>query len=194
MKTIARIAFASLVCTLGLGSCKKHEAVLPPDAKVNPNPTKGYRVLLTIPDPPGELSVTGKVGYGIANSRECVPLDHTRALGGVHLSFPRTMQAKVVPLGAGDYELIFYDDAFTSEDYYGRGICVWEGVSILEIAWSGNRVVAAPRDLRDNEHALEKRMCPSRSSGFPGTCVEEEYARRDIQIYFPIELKTTRIR
>jgi len=102
MKTIARIAFASLVCILGLGGCKKHEAVLPPDAKVNPNPTKKYRLLLTVPDPPGELSVTGELTYAIENSRGCVPLDHTLAIWGVHSSFPRTMQAQVVPLDGGE--------------------------------------------------------------------------------------------
>ena len=194
MNRISGIVLASLVCILGLGGCKKHEAVLPPDAKVNPNPTKKYRLLLTVPDPPGELSVTGELTYAIENSRDCVPLDHTLAIGGVHSSFPRTMQAQVVPLDGENYELIFYDDAFISEDYYGRGVCLWEGVPVLEIAWSGNRVIAAPRNLPNTQHRIEVRMCPFKSGASPDTCVEEEYARHDLQQYFPISITIARIK
>lgn len=189
-----RAAAIAMTCLLGVGGCNSREPVPPPNVKVNANPLKGYKVRLTIPEPPGALHVTAEVTYAISNKRDCVPLDYGMALGGTHPTFREIRVAEIASLSDTEYEMIFFDDAFGSEDYYGLGRCDWRGWPTFTIAWGGGSVEASVLAGREKLGETAIRLCPVDPTGPSPMCGGKEYVRQDIEEYFAIEILTTRNR
>ncbi len=170
----------------------------PPKVKRNQHPVDQYRVLLTIPEPPGVVRVTAEATYGIFNVRDCVPIDRRRSLGGSHPSFQEVLAIPVVALSATEFEVVFYNDAWLREDYYGLGPCEWRGSPSLtlhwanEMAWSYVKASAHVATREEDLDLVHVRMCPVDPVHAFSSCVGEDYANPAVQDYFKIELVTTR--
>jgi hypothetical protein len=97
--------------------------------------------------------------YSVGN-RDCTPMDHQRALGGVRLTQRYRLTAPVQAAGEGRFVVRAWDDALVDEDYFGLGRCRWalESVTFSFASAQGARFVAAiaASDLRA-EKALNLR-------------------------------------
>lgn len=170
-----KITAISFVFVFSITGCKKYEPVPAPSAKLNAKPVERYRLLLTIPEPPGLLRVTGKATYTIENNGYCVPLDKRRSLGGSHPSFSNEISLPVRKISDRQYEIYFYADAYNNEDYYGKGICKWRGVPAYRIHWSGASY-AVVNNTKTELGIVVRKACSAVPSHSVETCADEEYA------------------
>lgn len=99
-------------------------------AKVNPDPVKARRIVVTLEDAPGPFAfVEGKAQYNVMNNDEC---GHINESAGV---IERIVNFEAVPMtkvSGNEYKGVVYFDLMQDEDYYGRGVCRWE-LSALRI-------------------------------------------------------------
>lgn len=190
MNDSKKAAALVMACLVGVGGCNSREPVPPPNVTVNPSPVKRYKVRLTIPEPPGPLYVTAKVNYFISNTRECVPVDYGMALGGTHPSFSEGLAVPVVAHSETEYEVIFFEDAFRSEDYYGLGVCDWKGGPTFTIGSGGGSAVMGGGPEKVGEVAT--RLCPIQPTGRSAKCPDEEHAGPDLKRYFVVRTLTTK--
>lgn len=127
-----------MALALLLVACEKHESVMPPDIKINPNAKERYEIVVTVEDAPETLKrFAGKVQYTIQNRRECLPVDYTRSLGGSRHNYDKSIEVMFEATEAGVYKSFFFMDAVLDENYYGLDVCHWSATVIagkLDIA------------------------------------------------------------
>lgn len=93
--------------------------------KQNPAPKHAYALTLRFADLPAavtRLSVTAN--YEVDNL-DCVPLDYTKALGGIRMPPEQRIELTLQRIDDNTYTTIVREDAFLDEDYYGLGVCHW---------------------------------------------------------------------
>ena len=133
------LSFLMAIAACMMIGCKKHEPVPPPDIRLNPNPTELYRAILKLEGAPEPLRITGATSYIIENPRECVPLDHTMALGGHRPDFNKKEDQSVSRLSDDIYEVKYHLDGVLDENYYGIKTCRWTARTIFSIYTGGSK-------------------------------------------------------
>jgi len=139
----SRLSILVMAIAVGSAGCSPYQPVMPPKVLRNHHPVDLYRVLLTIPELPGVMRFTATATYGISNKTKCVPIDRRRPLGGSRPSFRETITIPVVARSEHEFEVLFYNVAMLSEDYYGLGACEWRGSPMKVI--SASTVTTPPR-------------------------------------------------
>ena len=94
-------------------------------ARQNPAPKRVYVLALRFTGLPAavtRLSVTAN--YEVDNL-DCVPLDYTKALGGIRLPPEQRIELTLQRVDESTYTTTVHEDAFLDEDYYGLGVCHW---------------------------------------------------------------------
>lgn len=95
----------------------------PKHPKLNRHPKQAYEITLTVDGAPGPFeSVTGGIGYQIANATDCAPQD---PLSGVHYTPGYGPPLTLKRSSANVYKATVYLDLPLDENYYGKGICHW---------------------------------------------------------------------
>lgn len=118
-------------CLIAVSACTKHEPIPRPVTHVNPAPTERFEITVRISDDaeiPEQLF--GRSTYGVENPKRCLPLDYTRALGGVRPELYHEQAQTYEKVGARVFRTYVYEDAIINEDYYGMGVCDW-GVQVV---------------------------------------------------------------
>ena len=94
--------------------------------RVNPAPTQGYRIRMTIKDAPGPFAWKKALAqYDVVN-RECLspPRDNP---GGRSAPVPtEDVEIALKQISENEYEAFLYADYMQDEDYTGRGVCHWK--------------------------------------------------------------------
>ena len=94
--------------------------------RVNPAPTQGYRIRMTIKDAPGPFAWKKALAqYDVVN-RECLSPPRDNPSGR---SAPVPTEDVEIPLkqiSENEYEAFLYADYMQDEDYTGRGVCHWK--------------------------------------------------------------------
>jgi hypothetical protein len=93
--------------------------------KQNPAPKHSYALALRFAGLPAavtRLSVTAN--YEVDNL-DCVPVDYTKAMGGVRLPPEQRIELTLQRIDDHTYATTVHEDAFLDEDYYGLGVCHW---------------------------------------------------------------------
>ena len=99
----------------------------PKNPNKNPHPVKRYEVVATADAPGAWDTVQGSVRYEVVNL-ECIPKSQ---FVGTH-SAPEAIW-KDIPMSRVDektWKGYFYRDLFQDEDYYGLGVCHWDGAQV----------------------------------------------------------------
>lgn len=97
-------------------------------AKLNPQPKRGYEVVLTIEDAPGPFAlVEGRAQYDVTNENEC---GHINATSGTAERITSIEPFTLTKVSETEYRGTVYFDLMQDEDYYGRGVCRWELVAL----------------------------------------------------------------
>ncbi|MCV2508841.1 MAG: hypothetical protein N4Q32_00155 [Neisseriaceae bacterium] len=94
--------------------------------KLNPNPQQGYRVKVTISDPPGPLKLVNF--FALYQALNC-QYTTNRLMGAVG-SPEKDIDIKPQFSAPHQLEGIVYLDAMLDEDYYGQGTCEWKLTSV----------------------------------------------------------------
>lgn len=94
------------------------------EPKVNPAPSTGYRIHLSIDDAPGTFEII-EMGaqFDVRNEDQCGKIKPMTGTPG------RLTTSALIPftrISDGEYEGVVYLDGMVDEDYFGRGVCHWE--------------------------------------------------------------------
>lgn len=110
-----------LICVNGCG--KKYEPVPQPVTRMNHSPKNKYTINVYTKDGiPRNARV--RIWYEISN-RQCIPLDHSRAIGGVRLNYPVRVDSVPVQISGSRLQTEVADDGVLPGDYWGLGTCHW---------------------------------------------------------------------
>lgn len=175
MKALLGILASLSICILSFSGCKEYKPVPPPEIRMNPNPVERYGVLMEIKNPPGPISVTSDAVYGMKNRGSCVPIDTRRSLGGSRPVFGESYALPVNLVSDASYEVTFYADALMDEDYYGKGVCYWEGWVSYRIHWRGV-IYLVSGGVKLNKINSIVFICSKIESTSSGSCVQEQYS------------------
>ena len=97
-------------------------------AQPNPQPRRGYEIVLTIEEAPGPFAVVrGSAQYDVANRNEC---GQVNASTGTVLRISDFAPVALQRVSETEYRGTVYFDALLEGDYYGRGTCHWELVHV----------------------------------------------------------------
>ncbi|TXH77236.1 MAG: hypothetical protein E6Q88_01850 [Lysobacteraceae bacterium] len=98
-----------------------------PEIKVSPNPApkRSYALTLRFAGLPAAINqVTVYADYDVENI-DCVPLDYTKAVGGIRLPPEHRLELSLHRVDENTYTATVHEDALQDEDYYGLGVCQW---------------------------------------------------------------------
>ncbi|MEH6422138.1 hypothetical protein [Pseudomonas sp. CGJS7] len=112
--------------TVSTAACQ--QPVPLPEIKLNPNPKHKYEVVMTIRDVPRPFEkIAGNLQFDVPRDKDaCIPLDQTRALGGVRNRPTKDIPLELRKVSDTEYRGVFFTDMILEEDYYGLGVCPWE--------------------------------------------------------------------
>lgn len=94
-------------------------------AKPAPAPRKRHALTLAFADLPGPLAKIEATADFEVDNRDCVPLDTSKAIGGVRLPPQQSVPLALERLDDGRYAFVLHEDALLDEDYFGLGVCHW---------------------------------------------------------------------
>lgn len=94
-------------------------------AKVNPAPKRGYALALRFTGLPAAVTRLSLTANYEVDNLECVPVDYTKAMGGVRLPPEQRIELTLQRIDDNTYAATVHEDAFLDEDYYDLGICHW---------------------------------------------------------------------
>lgn len=125
MKTLF---LASLVTLMTVSTAACQQPVPPPEIKPNPRPQEQYELVMTVRNAPRAFQqVSGHAQFDIPSEDDaCLPLDQTRALGGVRNRPSKELPVEFRRVSDSEYRAVFFADALLDEDYYGLGVCHWQ--------------------------------------------------------------------
>lgn len=144
----SRAALAAIAGLLlsAVSACQSEtlKPLLPADVKTNPAPHGGNAVAFQTSGLPGAVRLLGAQLHYKVENRDCVPMDHGLAVGGVRLPPQYALAASFWLAPDGALVVETPDDALIDEDYFGLGVCHWEleSVSLAFASRSGARFVA----------------------------------------------------
>jgi hypothetical protein len=94
----------------------------------NPHPTQRYEVTVTTDAPGPWDNVKAAVSYEVTNL-ECTP---ENTFIGVHTGVPMDQweDIQITQVSENTWRGYFYRDLLKDEDYYGLGICHWDGTQV----------------------------------------------------------------
>lgn len=147
--------------------CGSTERVPAPDVRINTAPHERLRLDISVAGQSALVEgMRGAFYYNIEN-KSCMPLDYSKALGGIYPSFTQMRPFVVAPAGVNGYEAILYRDMYESSDYYGLGVCRWEltGINIYIIRKDGKKQNANLHDVDLEYGAHSYATCPTGSPG-----------------------------
>lgn len=159
------------ILSLGLTACTEHKPVPPPDVKLNPSPMDHYEITITMEDAPEQLKqFSARIQYNIKNKFDCVPVDHTLALGGVTPQFNEFEMIEFMRSDGNVFKADVFTDAMRSENYYGLGVCHW-GITGIHAALDQPDNLLSRLEIGDpiilSKEGVEKRYCLR--SEYPGS-------------------------
>jgi hypothetical protein len=95
----------------------------------NPHPTQRYEVTVTTDAPGPWDNVKAAVSYEVTNV-ECTP-EAPKFIGG-HISGPMDQweDIEITQVSENTWRGYFYRDLLRDEDYYGLGVCHWDGTVV----------------------------------------------------------------
>jgi hypothetical protein len=98
-----------------------------PDIKQNPHPTKRFELIVTVDDAPGSFDkVEAGVLFQVRNV-DCVP-NHPFTGGR---DVPSTVRDfTLTRVDDRTWKGYFFKDLLQDEDYFGRGVCHWDVMSV----------------------------------------------------------------
>lgn len=180
-----RGASAGFCFCLLLAGCVDRTPVPPPQPTRNPAANEKLAFMLTVPESRIPELVQAQAAYSIANSNECVPMDHSRALGGVRPVALKRIDLEVAVSGKNQFRVDALQNPFLAEDYYGRGKCRWE-ISWLSFDFYYNNMpqsaVITPDPLNRGETSTV--LCFIEPPGRDSTCMDPGAVTRDIRHLF----------
>ena len=98
--------------------------------KQNPAPREAYALQIEFAGLPASVTeLTGTADFEVAN-RDAVPLDHSKALGGVRLPPQHSVPLVFRRIDDTRFAASFQKDALLDEDYFGLGVCEWSLTSV----------------------------------------------------------------
>lgn len=145
--------------------CGHVDGVSPPDVRINPAPRELQHFIISVTDRSDAIEgMWGVSYYNIAND-SCVPLDYSKALGGIHPSFTQTHPFMIDSGDVGNYEAKLYRDMYESSDYYGLGVCRWEltGINIYIARRDGKKQHTSLHEMDLKYGAYSYATCPTGS-------------------------------
>lgn len=170
---IRGLALLALLALGALAGCEKHKPVPAPVLRAYATPQVVHRAVLQVEDVEG-LLVTAQVRYVVTNRGACVPLDHTRALGGYRPGIAHTISVPVDRIDQNTYEVRYFADYLKDEDYYGRGVCHWSSNPILTVDHAGTKyTVVNNRKLAPGQS--ERKSCLPGKVGTHSSCAPMAY-------------------
>lgn len=189
-----RLKIASiLLCLAGvLSGCVDHTPVSPPKVTRDIDATEKFLVTLTIGEPGVFDHIEAQAAYSIANTSECVPMDHSIALGGVRPVALEKIDLPVTQVGERKFRTEALQHPFLDEDYYALGSCRWviSWISFDIHHLESSQSATLTRDEIKNsktQHALCF-LNPPRS-GRP--CGSPEYIAENIRhLFFPVTIES----
>jgi len=98
----------------------------------NAAPRQGYAISLTFAGLPAPLTeISAYARYEVSN-RDCVPIDYSRAIGGVKLPPEYHLDLVLQPHENSTFLTQVFTDALADADPYGLGPCKWglQGVTV----------------------------------------------------------------
>lgn len=186
------IVTSMLLClTVVLGGCVDKTPVLPPKVTRDIDATEKFLVTLAI----GEPGVFGRVdayaNYSISNRSECVPTDHSIALGGVRPIALEELDLAVTQVGDGKFRAEALRHPFVAEDYYSRGICRWAISSVsfrMHSAGVFQTVTMGPDESKNSER--KEALCFLDPPESNDSCRNPESIRPNIRhLFFPVTIE-----
>ncbi len=100
--------------------------VSPPHVTRDTEAKDKFVLTLTVPESRIPERIKAQAAYSIANSNGCVPMDHSRALGGVRPLAMEKLDLVVTIAGKSQFRADAIREPFLAEDYYGLGECRWK--------------------------------------------------------------------
>ena len=102
----------------------------PKNPKRNPHPVKRYQIT-AVADAPGSWdSVKGYLHYDVVNEA-CTPKNDVL---GVHVKPPGVgVDIEMTRVDEKTWKGYFYRDYLQDEDYYGLGVCHWDGTGVAGV-------------------------------------------------------------
>ena len=91
----------------------------------NPAPRNGYAVRFEFAGLPGSIAEPTAFALFEVTNRDCVPVDHARAIGGIKLPPQHQLALQLTALGDRSYRTNVFEDALSSSDLFGLGLCHW---------------------------------------------------------------------
>lgn len=186
-----KLAGALLCLTVMLGGCVDKTPVLPPKITRDLGASEKFVVTLTVGEPGVFDGIEAHANYSISND-ECVPLDHSKAIGGVRLVPLEKMDLAVHKLGERKFRVEAIQQPFVPEDYYGRGVCRWAISSIsFRVRKSGTFQSAVMGYSEAGDNKMQLFMCflaPPRSGA---RCGDPESVGAAIKSkFFPVTIES----
>lgn len=93
-------------------------------AKLNPSPTRGVELVVTVADAPGTFqTIKGVAQYDVTNEAQC---GHINEATGTPARITSMEPFELTRVSDTEFRGTFFLDRMLDEDYYGRGVCHWE--------------------------------------------------------------------
>jgi hypothetical protein len=91
----------------------------------NAAPGSGYAIELRFTDLPGSLAELKTHALYEVTTRDCVPVDHKAAVGGIKLPPQHKLDLELARRQDGVFTTQVFTDAFADSDMFGLGACHW---------------------------------------------------------------------
>lgn len=175
-----------------VGGCVDKTPVPPPKVTRDTGATERFLLTLTIEEPVVFGPIEAYANYSISNRSECVPMDHSIALGGVRHIALEKIDLAVKQVGEGKFRAEALKHPFLAEDYYALGVCRWviSGVTFrMHHAGVSQTVGMARDDIKSGKTKLA--LCFLDPPDDLATCGSRESVRQDIRnLFFPVSIES----
>ena len=91
----------------------------------NSSPSSPREIEFYVEEPAANTKVAAIAGYEVVD-RKCLPLDYTKAIGGVRVQSLYWESLQPRKSNDGKYSVTAYEDYFVTEPLYGEQSCSWE--------------------------------------------------------------------
>lgn len=185
-----------------LSGCTGHKPVPLPNISLNRNPMDRYEITIQIENKvTSPQGIGGKVSYMVDNAEKCLPVDYTRAIGGVRPVLYREQSLTYERVSNHVFKTYIYEDAILNEDYYGLGVCDWGAQSVsAHIVIGSSTQIAGVTNKNIKSETPHIAFCPNNSQKMlvpDQSCISEErFKQRDSETkknFYKIEILSKKI-